>query len=164
MANLQMNNPHQHPCKRKRSHTGFSLVELLMAVCIVSILGAIAFPAYTSYLARGFRAEARAQLQLAAQYMQRFHAANDSYAADRAGKGIGEIMPPQFMQSPAQGQPVYRIEFVEGQSTASATGFRLVMSPVAGGRMAADECGGFSLDSFGRRGITGGGSREACWR
>lgn len=150
---------------QKHAHAGFTLVELLMAACIVAILCAISFPAYTSYLARGLRAEARAQLQLAAQYMQRFHAANDSYVADRAGKGIDQIVPPQFLQSPAQGPAVYRIEFAEGRSTATDTEFRLVMDPVAGGRMAADKCGGFSLDSYGRRGITAARSmRDECWR
>ena len=168
-----MTSKHNHngPSRRHtRCHTmhhqaGFSLIELLMALCVVAILGAIAFPAYTSYLARGLRAEARAQLQLAAQYMHRFQAANDSFSVDRAGKHVGELMPRQLMQSPAQGQPVYTIEFAEGKSTASATEFRLVMSPVKGGRMASDECGGFALDSYGRRGVTGvSARRDACWR
>jgi len=163
-----MTNKHSHNsprCHTRRHQAGFSLIELLMALCVVAILGAIAFPAYTSYLARGLRAEARAQLQLAAQYMHRFHAANDSFSADRTGKHVGELMPQQLMQSPAQGQPVYTIDFAQGQSTASATEFRLVMSPVKGGRMASDECGGFALDSYGRRGITGASARrDACWR
>lgn len=151
--------------KQRRAHAGFSLVEILMVLAIIAILGAVAFPAYTSYLARGLRAEARAQLQLAAQYMHRFYAANDSYMADREGRLIGEIMPPQFMQSPAQGVAIYRVEFGDGASTATATGFRLVMSPVPGGRMAQDKCAGLTLDSSGRRGVTAAPAlRDECWR
>lgn len=161
-------NRHRKPWRASlqyHGHAGFTLIELLMAACIVAILCAISFPAYTSYLARGLRAEARAQLQLAAQYMQRFHAANDSYRIDRAGRGVEEIMPPQLLQSPAQGPAVYRIQFAQGQSTATATEFRLVMDPAPGGRMSADKCGGFTLDSYGRRGITAAPSmRNECWR
>lgn len=149
---------------RKRP-SGFTLIELMIVIAIVGILVAVALPAYGDYIARGVRAEARAQLQLAAQYMQRFQAANDSYMTDRAGTSVSELIPPQFTQSPAEGEAIYRIEFAEGKSTATETEFRLVMSPVAGKRMASDKCGGFVLDSYGRRTVTkSDANRDACWR
>jgi type IV pilus assembly protein PilE len=149
----------------RRPHAGFTLIELMIAMAIVAILGAIALPAYTEQIARGRRAEARAQLQLAAQYMQRFYAANDSYVADRAGTSISTLIPSQFLQAPAEGVALYKIEFASTKSTVTTTDFTLIMSPVAGQRMAADKCGGFSLDSYGRRGITATGvSRDSCWR
>ncbi len=129
------------------------------------MLAAIAIPAYTSHVTRGLRAQARVQLLLASQYMQRFHAANDSFAQDRAGTPVERIIPSQLLQSPAEGTAIYRIEFGAGGSAASATEFRLVMHPVAGQRMANDDCGALTLDSYGRRGVTGDGARrDACWR
>jgi type IV pilus assembly protein PilE len=44
-----------------RQH-GFSLIELLIAVVIVAILSAIAFPSYQGYLRKGSRAAAQALL------------------------------------------------------------------------------------------------------
>ena len=153
------------PQFNRRPHGGFTLIELMIAMAIVAILGAVALPTYTEQIARGRRAEARAQLQLAAQYMQRFYAANDSYAADRANTSISTLVPSQFMQAPAEGVALYKIEFGASMSTVTTTDFTLIMSPVAGQRMANDKCGGFSLDSYGRRGITTTGvSRDSCWR
>lgn len=149
----------------KIQNSGFTLIELLIVIAIVAILAAVAMPSYTEYVARGVRAEARAQLQMAAQYMQRFQAANDSYMADRAGTAIADLMPSQFMQSPADGPAVYKIEFGTGKSTATATEFTLIMSPLAGKRMDGDKCGGFALDSYGRKSVTAtGADRDTCWK
>lgn len=151
--------------QQNQFQAGFTLMELLVVIAIVGILAAIALPAYTEQIARARRAEARAQLQLAAQYMQRFYAANDSYATDRAGVSISTLMPSQLLQAPAEGPAIYKIEFAASQSTVTTTDFTLIMSPVAGQRMAADKCGGFKLDSYGRRGITKTDiSRDRCWR
>jgi hypothetical protein len=45
------------------------------------------------------------------------------------------------------------------------TEFTLVMKPVPGKRMSTDACGGFTLDSYGRRGVTReGAGTYSCWR
>jgi type IV pilus assembly protein PilE len=45
-----------------RRQQGFSLIELLIAVVVVAILTAIAFPSYQGYLRKGSRAAAQALL------------------------------------------------------------------------------------------------------
>ena len=155
----------------QRKHTaGFTLIELMIVVAIVGVLAAIALPSYSAYVAKANRAAARGQLEQAAQYMQRFYAANDRYDADRTGaRNVWAIMPAGMMRSPAQGTQLYEISNAGvNLSAAGQSTFELIMRPVNPGGMARDKCGGFRMTQSGVRGITAAGATPAliaeCWR
>jgi type IV pilus assembly protein PilE len=158
--------------KRIRSDAGFTLIELMITVAIIGILASIALPSYQSYVARANRAAARAQLTQAAQYMQRFYAANDSYSIDRANANtVWTSMPAEMRRAPQDGAQMYEISNTGGNlSTATATTFTLIMRPIAGGRMQNDACGGFVITQAGAKGVTGFGGAATptqiaeCWR
>ncbi|WP_151705076.1 type IV pilin protein [Nitrincola alkalilacustris] len=59
---------------------GFTLIEVMIAVVVVSILVAIAYPSYQQYLIRGNRAEAQSFLMDLAQRQQQFLIDSRSYA------------------------------------------------------------------------------------
>ncbi|MBI5918845.1 MAG: prepilin-type N-terminal cleavage/methylation domain-containing protein [Nitrosomonadales bacterium] len=62
-----------------KQQSGFTLVELLIAVVIVSILGAVAIPAYTDYTKRGKISEATSNLASVRVAMEQYYQDNRSY-------------------------------------------------------------------------------------
>jgi type IV pilus assembly protein PilE len=60
---------------------GFTLIEVMIVVAIVGILAAIAYPSYVEYVRRSERADAKAALQNAAQWLERRYTANTAYPA-----------------------------------------------------------------------------------
>lgn len=73
-------------------NSGFSLIELLVALAILAIVSAIAVPLYTDYSEGAYRSEAQADLLVCAQAMERFASINFTYegAADTDADGLGD--------------------------------------------------------------------------
>ncbi|MES2281747.1 MAG: type IV pilin protein [Pseudomonadota bacterium] len=164
--------PTKHHPYRGR-HTGFTLIELMITVVIIGILASIALPSYNSYIAKARRADARTQLLQAAQFMQKFYAANDQYLQDRAGNsvlGAGVGMPDGLRVSPSDGTALYQLNpaiSAAGTYTATVavTTFTLSMSPISGRSQASDPCGIFTITSTGIKGVTGNTkTRDECWK
>lgn len=150
----------------KPLNKGFTLIELMITVAIVSILAAIALPQYSQYVARARRADARAQLMAAAQFMQRFNSANDRYDQDRSSNGVLTQMPTALQRSPADGTQIYTLS----APTLTATTYTLNMAPNVGSSMASDTCGTFTITSAGVKGNIVNGTaanttvRDNCWK
>lgn len=66
----------------KKSASGFTLIELMIAIAVVGILAAVALPSYQDYIRRGKRADAHALLQNAAFAQERHRLNNSSYATE----------------------------------------------------------------------------------
>ncbi|MDB5945664.1 MAG: pilus assembly protein PilE [Ramlibacter sp.] len=142
-----------------RRGRGFTLIEIMIVVAILGIIAAIALPSYRSSVDRARRADARGQLMQAAQFMQRFYAANDQYLNDRAGNNISTQMPSNLARSPADGPQVYALTV-----TATTGAYTLTMAPLSSSTLANDACGSFTLTSTGVRGVTGTKTRDDCWK
>lgn len=129
---------------------GFTLIELVTVMAIVGILTAIALPNYWAYIARSNRSEARSQLLIAANWVERWRTQQGSYA--------GAALPPSLIQSPAQGPAKYNIAL----PVLTAITYTITATPVVGGPMATDVCTSISIDHTGQRTFTGG-TQEVCW-
>ncbi|MFH0809551.1 MAG: type IV pilin protein [Pseudomonadota bacterium] len=60
---------------------GFTMVELMMTVAIMAVLGAVAYPFYTGYIASGVRAQATSGLEDLRMLEEEYFSLNNAYVA-----------------------------------------------------------------------------------
>lgn len=128
---------------------GFTLIEVMIAVVIIGILAAIAFPSYREYILRGQRTEGVALLSEGAARQERFYAQNNTYA-----NNVGLLN-----MNANSSNDLYTL------SVDNATATTYTLSATAINRQADDvKCGNFGLNEAGNRTVSGTRDVEFCWR
>jgi type IV pilus assembly protein PilE len=143
------------------NRTGFSLIEVMVALVIVAITASYAVASYRRYLVRSYRIEAVQGLLSAAAEQEKFYLAHGRYS-DRLDATVGD-QPPGLPV--ASFTPHRRYEMAI--ELADSGVFRLVAMPVANSGQGDDtECRWFSIDESGRRQAhdsAGNDSTTRCW-
>jgi type IV pilus assembly protein PilE len=142
---------------RKHRSFGFSLLELLVTVAVISILATIAVTSYSSQVQKSRRTEAKSALLDLAGREERLFSTTNSYSSDEAFLGYAT----------AAGTPMTNMPFGNGyyQLTAvapTASTYTLTANPV--GQQAGDTaCGSFSVNQLGVQTVSGTSTAAICW-
>lgn len=141
--------------RRIQRGSGFTLIELMIAVAIVGILAAIAYPSYQEQVRKGRRADAMAQLVTLAQAYERYYTSNNTYV------GFWDSLDDAQKNSPTQGTAYYVLDATNETRTA----FTITAERQSAGNQTSDRCGDLTIDQAGRKGIVDAtATREECWR
>lgn len=106
--------------KQTRHQSGFTLIELMIAVAIVGILGTVSMSSYKTYITKSRRADAQAVLLNLAQFMERVYTENNTYKPG----GNNPTLP--YTESPIDGSSKY---YDLTLSASSASSFTLRATP-----------------------------------
>ncbi len=142
---------------------GFTLIELMIVVVIVSVLLAVGLPAYQNQVIKTKRSLARGELLEVQARQEQYFVNNKAYATDLTNLGYpanGYYVDQDSNDLATSAGAIYQIQFQAG--TATTTAFTLEAVP-QGGQTKDDRCQTLRLTSTGVKTETGSGDTAECW-
>jgi type IV pilus assembly protein PilE len=162
-----MTHPHRisplFPARMLRA-AGFTLIELMIVVVIVTVLLIVAIPTYLSQVRESRRTEARNYLLELASREERYYATQNAYTSTASNLGYAG-----FGSGTPVGSGYYYINTptIPDPNNASQPSFSLTALPVPGKGQDKDTyCASFTVESNGKRTALNSASADDsayCW-
>jgi type IV pilus assembly protein PilE len=115
-----------------RQNQGFTLVELMIVVVIISLLAMVAVPSYNKSIAKARRGDAQASLSNLAAAMERFFTENGTYVGAAGSSGTPTATGSPWIyptQTPVDGDIKFYDLTIE---TATAGAYTVRATPIGG--------------------------------
>lgn len=127
-------NTHSNRSRRRRIASGFTLIELMIAVLIVGVLVAVALPSFLDSIRKSRRSEAFTALTTVQQLQERYRANNAQYADTLLKLNLTAPTPSGY----------YSVAL----TTPSATGYVATAEAVGGTQVNDTQCRKLSVQVF----------------
>ena len=129
---------------------GFTLLELMIVLAVLSIIVAVGYPSYQEQVRKSHRAEGIGQLLELADRMERAYSDRGTYPTD-----ITEV----YVATTENG--LYSLSIV----TANNISFTVSATPTSVKNQNEDKCHTFTLTSLGQKSVSGGSlGTDQCWK
>ncbi len=129
---------------------GFSLLEILVVLAIVSILTRLCLPLYSQHLVTERRLEAIITLEKLAAALENYYTVHNTYQGTNLEKlGFSSLI----------AKNNYQLTI----TTLSDNMFSLAATPLTHQAQQDNSCGTLALDATGKKSITGNGQISDCW-
>lgn len=140
---------------------GFTLIETMVVLLIVSVLASLAWPGYAGYLTRTRRMEGKVALVAAMLQQEQYHAAHHTYAAFSQAEPVDGL---PWWSGNAAATSYYELEADACPGSDLRDCVQLRARPGTANvdaRFRDPACGTLSLSSRGEQGADGPSTR--CW-
>ena len=154
-----------------QTHKGFTLIELVVAMVIAAILAAIAIPAYSNYVRKARRAEAKTALLDLASLEERYFSTQNIYSASWSDLGYSGASG----SSISVGSNYYTVATPTivlavpptATSVGSPASFSFTATAAVGDQFKDTQCRTFIVTSGGGQSAadsSGNDNTQTCWR
>ena len=136
----------------RRTRRGFTLVEVMIALVVVVLLSAVAFPTYQQQVAKGRRVDAKQSLVELSQKMERFYTERGTY--------VGATLGTTGLYPLVTSGGYYDLSI----TAQTVDGFTVRASPR--GAQVGDACASFLYNQLGEQLVSNDASLSAvkCWQ